>query len=489
MTTQAELRNVMRFSFGSANHRVLSYTVRSELIREGVGHNVFRRHTYSIKTELQGTDLANLKTQLDLLKTHLLTPGSDFSLYRESQVVYTHAASSCHFGPVGRITANGVYQTGTFETVDVEIIAEVPVSISGGLIDHNYTERSTVDNNGDTIATVRTGKVTTESGSSAKTWLTSNLPAQPAGFDRRIELTTDDTDTSLTYTLTDSETTRRNTSGTVEDHKYTYAEMFDRDNLIQMTWRGNVVMVDGESARTFIEANLPATTSGFVRTHRIDTADDDLTGTYEVTDTLKEGTSWPPGIDRTELKESVAIDAQHRRVTTKSGFFIGSNAATEVADVKATITHLISEEITTDIYDDGRITFRFVGVDSDDASDIVQYAETITRSGSGRSVRVSSYPDRAPFIWNGAQQAMTVVISGRAVSVKKDMGGPQYVQPPTPPVIGGPLDFADYQVGADDVGFVQLSDHEFETTWRQTFILPPGTLIPKPRDKTGATFA
>ncbi len=484
--TQAQLQSVMKFTFGGVTHKVESYRCDSALERTGPGHDVFRRYTYTINTELEGTDLANLKTQLDAARTSLMTSGSNFKLYRAGSIVHQHDAADCHFGPTIRFDMNGNQQSKFFETITVTVECLVPVSTAGGLIDHLYSELSTVDDEADTINIVRTGRVTTTVAQSAAAWINANLTAQPAGYDRTVDITTDDTDSEATYTVRDAQTQRRNFDANVRDHKYTKTTTTKSGVLETIAYSGTVRMVEGQSARAFIEANLPAATSGYARDFTVANSDDDRDGTYSVTDTRA---SWStiPGIENAQLEESRSVDSQQRVLLERRGFFIGDNAVDEIAAVRtalAAIGTIMSEEIRQDRYKDKRYSFRFIALASDDAdpttdpptpaSGIVFWQETVRRSGGNRARLVSVYPDRDPFIYFGAPQPVVIIISGRLVTV----GGAFYDMP------AAPASIAAYQSSQTDEVRNRISDHELETAWSMTFVCPPGTLAPTPRDRS-----
>ncbi len=476
--TQLQLRGVARFSFGVITHRIKSYRCAVSLDRTGVGHDVFRKFTYTIETELEGSDLADLKTQLDTAKASLVTSGSDFKIYRAGTIVHQHDAADCHFGPVATITANGTEQAGSRESITLTVECLVPVSAAGGLIDETYEESTIVDDEGDVTSTVRTGKVITTSATSAKGYIEANVPAQPAGYDRTLDIRTDDTDSSATYTLTDAKTDRRNYDANVRDHKYTRTRNWQGSVLESITYSGSVRMVEGQSAGAFIEANLPAATSGFGRSYSITNSDDDRDGSYTVTDTKA---SWAglPGIDEAQLEESESEDANGRRIIGRSGFFVGSDAVAQVEAIRVALAVLgviVSREVRIDIYGDGKITFRFTALGTTDGSGITAWTEAVRKSGGGRQRRVLLYPDRNPFIFNGESQPDVIEVAGRAVSITG-----AYVAPPA-----APSGLEDYQSGQTDYATSRLSDKEFETAWRMIFICPPGTSVPKPRSKVVA---
>lgn len=281
--TQAQLRSVNKLTFGAATHRVLGYTMNSRLERRGANHDVFRAYDFAVRTEVEGTNLSNLKSQIDDLRSQCITSAQDFRLYREDQIVYELLAAACHHGPVASIAPDGREQYGLLETLTLNVQALVPVSITAGLIDHNYTERIKTDEDG-TAETVRSGQVTTAAGTSARTWIEANLPAQPGGYLRTLDISADDTDTEVTYTLTDTRSDRRNGSGTVRNHTWTETTVSTFGEQVSRVRSGQVEMVPGNSALAFINANLPATIAGFDREIQIDVADDDESGTYRVSD-------------------------------------------------------------------------------------------------------------------------------------------------------------------------------------------------------------
>lgn len=558
--TQTQLRNVARFTFGSANHRVISYTASTRLERRGANHDVFRGWTFTIRTEIEGADLADLKTKADNLASQLIASGSNFRLERGGTVIYELLAANCHHGPVASINPDGREQHGFIETVTVTIEALVPVSVVGGLIDHFYTERTKSDEDG-LAETVRSGQVTTASGTSAEAWINANLPGQPADTLRTIEINTDDSDTEATYTLTDARSDRRNSSGTVRSHTWTETTVsrfgvqqsrvragqvqmvpgqsalafinanlpgtiagFDREtqidvrdddetgsyrvsdlkstrrntsaqvhdhqfthstlkvdgDLTEESWNGRVEMETGESARTFIEANLPIGGASVKREVRIDTADDDLTGTYSVRDTPVE---WGgvPGIENASQTNEEEKDEQGRIRLTRSGFFAGENALQEVDAVRAalaTLGRIISESLTYDIYGDKRISFRFTAIDTADSTGIAFWQEAVTKRG-GKKTRVASvYPDREPFFYFAETTPIVVELTGRAVALRNSSAD-RYVAPPLPP--DQPVNYADLQSGETEFETVRLDRHHCQTTWRMTFLVPVGTPIPKPR--------
>lgn len=473
--TQAHLRAVSKFSFGAATHRVKSYKCAATLERTGPGHDVFRKYIYTIETELQGSDLTDLKAQLDTARSGMIASGSDFKLYRQSQIVHQHDAAECHFGPVATLSLNGSEQSGSLESVTITVECLVPISTAGGLIDATYEEASIVDDEGDTTSIVRTGKVITTAAQSAKAYIEANVPTQPAGYDRTLDIRTDDSDSLATYTLTDIKTDRRNTSATVRDHKYTKTTTVKSGVLETIVHTGTVRMVEGNSARTFIEANLPATTSGYGRDYSISNSDDDRDGSYTVTDTRA---SWSsiPGIESAQLEESETTDANGRIVLGRTGYFVGSDASNQVDAVRTALSGLgviVSQEVRTDIYDDGKISFRFVALNTADASGITSWTEAVRKSGGGRSRRVLLYPDRNPFIFNAEIQPVVIEITGRATSITG-----AYVAPPA-----APSGLGDYQSGETEYATNRLNDIEFETVWRLVFVCPPGTTIPAPRAK------
>ncbi len=484
--TQAQLQSVMKLTFGGVTHRIERYTCTSALERTGPGHDVFRRFTYTIDCELEGADLANLRTQIDAARTSLMTSGADFKIYRAGSVIHQHDAADCHFGPTIRFDVNGNQQSGFFETITISVECLVPVAITAGVIDHTWREATSVDDEAETTSTVRTGSIVTEDGESAKGAIEDSLPAQPGGYDRQVDISTDDTDTSATYTLTDRLSDRRNTSATVRDHKYTKTTTTKSGVLETIVHNGTVRMVEGESARAFVEANLPAVTSGYARDYSVSNSDDDRDGSYSVTDTRA---SWStiPGIEQAQLEESRSVDAQLRVVLERRGFFIGENAVQEIAAVRAALAALGTitfEEIRQDRYKDQRYSFRFTALSSDDAdpnadppvlqSGIVFWQEIVRRSGGARSRLISIYPDRDPFIYFGAPQPVVITLTGRLVSVS----GAYYAAPAAPDSI------ADYQSGQTDEVRNRISERELETTWSMTFICPPGTTAPLPRSRT-----
>lgn len=473
--TQAQLQEVSKFTFGAATHRVKSYKCASALERTGVGHNAFRKFTYTIETELEGASLANLKAQLDTAKAGLVTSGSDFKLYREGTIVHQHDAAACHFGPVATIALNGAEQAGVFESVTVIVECLVPVSTAGGLIDDTYEEATTIDDESNLAATVRTGKVITTSAQSAKAYIQASIPAQPAGYDRQLEIRTDDTDSSATYTLSDRKTDRRNYDANVRDYKWTRTRSWKGSVLESIVYSASVRMAAGQSAGAFLEANLPAATGGYGRQYSITNSDDDRDGSYTVTDT-KATWSGLPGIDEAQLEESENEDANGRITLGRSGFYVGSDAQAQVDAVKAALAAqgvIVSREVRIDIYGDGKISFRFSALKTADGSGITSWVEAVRRSGGGRQRRVITYPDRDPFIFYGESQPVVIEIAGRAVSITG-----AYVAPPA-----APASIAAYQSGDSEYATNRVNDKEFETLWRLTFICPPGTSAPAPRSK------
>jgi len=471
--TQAQLQTVMKFTFGSATHRIITYRCASTLERTGVGHDVWRRFTYSIDTELEGSDLANLKTLIDAAKSELINSGSDFKIYRDAQIIHQHDANGCHFGPVARIDTQA--GAGSLEAITLTVECLVPVSTVGGLIDETYEESTVVDDEGQTTSIVRSGTVLTTAAQSAAAWINANLPAQPVGYDRTLDIKTDDTDTSAAYTLTDAKTQRRNYDANVRDHKWSKTTTIKSGVLETIAWSGTVRMAPGQSARTYIEANLPATTGGYARDYSINNSDDDRDGTYRVTDTR---VTWSglPNIQDAQLEEGESTDANGRITLTRSGFFVGADAATQMASVLAVLALdgvVISRDVRTDIYGDGRISFRFTALATSDASGITSWSEAVRKSGGGRSRRVLLYPDRDPFIFNAETGPRVFEISGRAVSITGS-----YVAPP-----GVPIGLEDHQSGETEYATSRINDIELETAWRMLFICPPGTAIPQPRSK------
>ncbi len=563
--TQAQLRNISRFTFGSAEHRVISYSVSTRLERRGANHDVFRGYTITIRTEVEGSTLTDLRNKIDNLRTQLIAAGSDFRLYREDQVVYELLAAGCHHGPVASINPDGREQHGFLESLTVTIEALVPVSVVGGLIAHNYTERQKTDEDG-VAETVRSGQVTTAAGNSARTWIEGNLPAQPADTLRTIEINTDDTDTEATYTLNDArsdrrnsgptvrshtytettvsrfsvqesrvragqvqmvpgnsalafinanlpapiagfdretqidvrdddetgsyrvsdlKTTRRNTSAQIHDHQFTHSTLKIDGDLTEESWAGRVTMETGNSARTFIEGNLPVGQTNVRRQVRIDTADDDLTGSYSVRDTPVE---WGgvPGIENASQSNEEELDEQGRIRLTRSGFFAGDNAQQEVDAVRAALAvsgRIVSESLTYDVYGDKRITFRFTALKTADGTGITFWQESVTRRG-GRKRRIASlYPDREPFFYFAETTPIVVEITGRAVALRDLDGKRRYVRPPLPPVDNGiNIDYADFQDGDTDFERVPIDRHHCQTTWRMVFLIPLGTPLPFPRE-------
>jgi len=481
MTSQNQLRMVMKFTLGAATHRVEKYTCASSLERTGPGHNVFRRFIYTIETELEGTSLANLKAQLDTAKSGLIASGSNFKLYRAGTVVHQHDAADCHFGPVATLSVNGNQQSGTapaFETITVTVECLVPVSTAGGLIDETFEESTTVDDEGDVVSTVRSGKVITTSAASANAYIEANVPAQPAGYDRTLDISTDDTDSSATYKLTDEKTQRRNYDANVRDHKHTRTRSWQGAALESIVWSGSVRMAAGQSAAAYIEANLPATTVGYGRVYSIANSDDDRDGSYTVTDTRS---SWSglPGVDDAQLEESESEDANGRLILGRSGFFVGSGAAAQVEAVRAALAVvgvIVSRDVRIDIYGDGKIAFRFTALSTAEASGITSWSEAVRKSGGGRQRRVLLYPDRNPFIFYGETQPDIIEITGQAMSITG-----AYVAPPA-----APTSLAAFQSGETEYSTTRVNDKEFETSWRMGFIAPPGTAVPAPRSKVVA---
>lgn len=558
---QAQLRNVSRFTFGSAEHRIISYSVSTRLERRGANHNVFRGYVFTIRTEVEGSSLADLRGKLDTLQTQLIAAGSDFRLYREDQAVYELLASNCHHGPVASINPDGREQHGFIESFNVTVEALVPVSVVDGLIAHHYNERTRSDEDG-ISETVRTGQVTTASGTSAEAWINANLPAQPPDTLRTIEIDTDDSDTEATYTMTDArsdrrnssatvrnhtwtettvsrfgvqesrvragqvqmvpgqsalafinanlpatiagfdretqidvrdddetgsyrvsdvKSTRRNTSAQVHDHQFTHSTLEIDGDLTEESWNGRVEMEAGNGARAFIEANLPVGSSGVKREVRIDTADDDLSGTYSVRDTPVE---WGgvPGIENASQTNEVEEDEQGRLRLTRSGFFVGDNAQQEVDAVRAALAvlgRIVSETLTYDIYGDQRISFRFTAISTADSKGIVFWQEAVSKRGGSKTRITSTYPDRPPFSYFAETTPIVVEMTGRAVA-HRNSSADRYVAPPLPPT--DPINFADYQSGETDFETVRIDKHHCQTTWRMVFVdLPPGTPIPKPR--------
>lgn len=563
--TQAQLRNVSRFTFGSAEHRVISYSVSTRLERRGANHNVFRGYVFTIRTEVEGSSLADLRGKLDTLQTQLIAAGSDFRIYREDQIVYELIALNCHHGPVASINPDGREQHGFIESFNVTVEALVPVSVVSGLIAHHYSERIKTDEDG-VAETVRSGQVTTASGTSAEGWINANLPSQPPDTLRTVEIDTDDSDTEATYTLTDArsdrrnssatvrnhtwtettvsrfgvqesrvragqvqmvpgqsalafinanlpatiagfdreaqidvrdddetgsyrvsdaKSTRRNTSAQVHDHQFTHSTLKVDGELTEESWNGRVEMEAGNGARAFIEANLPVGSSGVKREVRIDTADDDLSGTYSVRDTPVE---WGgvPGIENASQTNEEELDEQRRIRLTRSGFFIGDNAQQEVEAVRAALAvlgRIVSENLTYDIYGDKRITFRFTAIKTADGKGIVYWQEEVTKRG-GKKTRVASlYPDREPFFYFAETTPIVVEITGRAVALRDLDGKRRYVRPPLPPADQGlGINYADFQSGDTEFERVRIDDHHCQTTWRMLFLIPLGTPLPFPRE-------
>ncbi len=476
--TQAQLQGVCKFTFGAATHRVEKYTCAATLERTGVGHNAFRRFIYTIEAEIEGSSLSNLKTLLDSAKSGLINSGSDFAIFRAGTKVHEHLAADCHFGPVATLSVNGNQQSGTFETITITVECLVPVSTAGGLIDHVFNVRTVVDDEGNVASIVQTGTVTTTAAQSATDWINANVPAQPAGYDRTLDIQADDTDSSATYTLTDAKTDRRHYDANVRDHKFSRTRTW-QDGLLQtIAYSGTVRMVEGQSAAAFIEANLPATTPGYARSYSISNSDDDRDGTYSVTDTRA---TWSaiPGIDKAQLEASRSVDTQGRVTLERRGYFIGNNAQTQVDAVRSALAALgaiIFEEVRQDIYNDQRWSFRFTALTTnhgDPPSGIIHWREVVRRSGGGRPRLVSVYPDRYPFIYLGAPGPVVITVSGQAVTVTG-----AYADPPD-----APSSIETYQSGDPDVSRNRLSEIERETTWSMTFICPPGTVAPEPRGR------
>ncbi len=483
--TQAQLQGVCKFTFGAATHRVERYTCAATLERTGVGHNAFRRFVYTIETEIEGSTLSNLKTQLDSAKSGLINSGSDFTIERAGQIVHQHDAADCHFGPVATLSVNGNQQSGTFETITITVECLVPVSTSGGLIDHFFNLRMVRDDEANIASFVQTGTVTTTAAASAVDWINANVPAQPAGYDRTLDIQSDDTDSSATYTLTDAQTDRRNYDANVRDHKYSRTRTW-QDGLLQtIAYSGTVRMAEGQSAAAFIEANLPAQTTGYARSYSISNSDDDRDGSYSVTDTRA---TWSaiPGIDKAQLEASRSVDTQQRVTLERRGYFIGDEAETQVDAVRSTLAALgaiVFEEVRQDIYNDQRWSFRFTALTTDDGdpngeppvlpSGIVHWREVVRRGGGGRPRLVSVYPDRYPFIYRGAPGPVVITVSGQAVTVTG-----AYANAPA-----APESIAAFQSGQTEESRNRLSEIERETTWSMTFICPPGTIAPEPRGR------
>lgn len=481
--TQAQLQTVMHFTLGAQTHRVKSYTASTTLERTGIGHDTYRRFTYSIDTELEGSSLSNLKAQLDSAKSGMIGSGSDFALFRSGTKVHEHLAVDCHFGPVASINIDGVEQSGLIESIVVTVECLVPVNVSSGVIDHAWTEQTVVDDEAQTTSIVRTGTLISVSGTSAKVKIEEAVPAQPAGYDRTIDIRTDDTDTSATYTLTDSRTDRRNYDVNVRDHKWTKTTLVRQGVLEEITHTGTVRMAEGQSARAFIEANLPAGVGGFAREYRIDSSDDDRGGSYSVTDRESQW-SGLPGVEDARLEETRAVDMQGMVVLTRSGHFTGPGAMTQINEVKeilATLGRVVSSELRQDRYADQRISFRFTALTTEhpnpqnpeQPSGVTFWQEVVRTSGGGAARRVSLYPDRNPFIYFGEPQPVLIEISGRAVTIASD-----YEAAP-----GAPASLLAFQHQSPEITKNRPNEIERETTWRMTFICPPGTVAPAPRGR------
>ncbi|MCC6908239.1 MAG: hypothetical protein IT430_09895 [Phycisphaerales bacterium] len=481
--TQTQLRTVNKFTFGSATHRVLGSTMTSRLERRGANHDAFRVYTFSIRSEIEGASKADLKTQLDTLRSECIASAQNFRLYREDQITYELLTADCHHGPVATIQADGREQHGLIESFTLNVEASVPVSVDGeGLIAHHYTERIREDEDG-TAETVRTGQVTTAAGDSAADWISANVPAQPAGYLRTLEISADDTDTEATYTLTDARSDRRNVSATVRNHIYTHATVKIDGDLTQEVWSGSVTMAPANSARAFIEANLPAQGEKTSRTVQIANADDDLTGTYTVTDVPAEWSTLP-GIEEGSQSNQVETDEHNRLRYVRSGYFIGATAQQQIDQVRETLAALgriVSQTLTYDLYGDQRITFQFTALAASDGTGIISWEESVSRRG-GRKRRVADLsPDQEPYFFFDLTQPIVVEIVGRAVALRNADGTDRYVKPPLPPILEGGIFYADWQDGDTEYELARVDAHHCQTTWRQTFFVPVGTPIPVPR--------
>lgn len=484
--TQAQLQTVMHFTLGAQTHRVKSYTASTTLERTGIGHDTYRRFTYSIDTELEGSSLSNLKAQLDSAKSGMIGSGSDFALFRSGTKVHEHLAVDCRFGPVASINIDGVEQSGLIESIVVTVECLVPVNVSSGVIDHAWTEQTVVDDEAQTTSIVRTGTLISVSGTSAKVKIEEAVPAQPAGYDRTIDIRTDDTDTSATYTLTDRKTDRRNYDVNVRDHKWTKTTLVRQGVLEEVAHAGTVRMAEGQSARAFIEANLPAGVGGFAREYRIDSSDDDRGGSYTVTD-RKAVWSSLPGIEEASVQSEEATDEQGRVRITRSGRLRGSNAQIEMNNIRAALSataRIVSQTVSQDYFDSESWTFSFTAVATSDGSDIVFWQEGVTRRGGKKSRLASVYPDREPFFYFAETQPIVVEIIGRALCLRAVANNDdRYVKAPLPPILDGNVDYAEFQSGDTDAERVRLDDHHCQTTWRMLFLVPAGTPIPLPRGR------
>lgn len=474
--TPTQLLAVAKMTYGSVTLCVQSATVAIEVIRDGAGpagsDDTFRKYTFTITSFIEGSDLGNLKSQIDTLRSNLAVSGQNFALYREAQQVYNILAADCLHGPTAALTMPDEESPGVIQTLQVTVTALVPVSVTSGLVRHLYTDAFDTDY-GELQATSRRGTVTTL-GASAKDWINAHLPVLGAGFTRRVKIDTDKTDTEATYSVDDSKRHRNAVPGEILSHIFTDTEETENSVIVRTQRSGTVLAVIGEDAYDWINANLPALDTGFLRKVSISVDDTRREGTYTVTDEKASDGDWPGDLSSARLDTRTSINEQYQKLITKSGRFVGTGAQDHLDAVRASMANIITEETTYETYGEQGITFSFTALLTKNNDGLLAWQETVAVEQNGNRRGVVLYPGRDPLVYTGEALPVVITITGSAEAAEATQ---RFIAPP-----GDPVGLSAFRDGAPRLTFGRSTERRRVTQWTYRYIVGTVGAVPSPRN-------
>lgn len=199
------------------------------------------------------------------------------------------------------------------------------------------------------------------------------------------------------------------------EHDYTVTETQSDEGLISITRRGKVRVLNGVSAREWLDDNLiddardAADSAGHAFTVRYTQGLDAAAIEYEFTDADRT-TGGGSGIVDSHVDDRSVRNSSGRIVRTVSGWAEGPSAAAFAEDQEPEpdpLVILVRRDLSAASIPDGRVSFSYellTGVEHDDFPGIVLFSlrETLSKTSLGRSAVVNQFLGGDPVIYNGA---------------------------------------------------------------------------------------